>query len=260
MPWELEARGHAVIVHLRSNRANRMNPALFADCEAAFATLDAEHPDRPVVLTGEGATFSAGLDLDDVLGRFRAGDPGEIAHFFERFRAMILRVFLSPRRTVAAVNGHAYAGGLILALACDARVLARGPARFSLIEVPIGIAIPSSYVEVVRHALGDRVTAEAALEGRLYDVDEAVAAGIGRRAVDPAELLTEAVTLAEVVPPDAAAVYAATKKAVRAPVAAQLEGPCRTLDHEAFRALALPASTRLQAAALARLKNRPKTR
>src|SRR5688572_15692592 len=118
MPWELEPRSLAVVVRMKSNRANRMNPAFFADCHAALDTLDAEHPGKPIVLTGEGATFSAGLDFQHVFPLFMGGDRQAIASFFEGFRSVILRVFQAPRRTVAAMNGHAFAGGLILALAC----------------------------------------------------------------------------------------------------------------------------------------------
>lgn len=258
MPWEIEPRDAAVVVHMRSGRANRMNPAFFADCHQAFDRLDAEAPGRPLVLVGEGATFSAGLDFNDVFPRFSSGHPGEISGFFESFRAMLMRVFRSPRRVVAAINGHAYAGGLILALSCDARLVARGAAKFALNEVPIGLAIPSTYVEIVRQAVGDRVAAEAALEGKVYDVDAAVAAGIAARAVAPEALIDEALALAATCPPDAAPAYAATKLALQSPVVARLEGECRTLDGEAFRVMALPESLRLQQAALERLKSRVK--
>ncbi len=254
MPWEIEDRGHALVVHMNSHSTNRMNARFFSDCHAALDRLDAELPGRPIVLTGDGATFSAGLDFTDVFPRFRSGDLAAIGAFFDEFRAMMLRVFLAPRRTVAAVNGHAFAGGFILALACDARVLVRGPVRFSLKEVPIGIAIPSTYLELVRHALGDPATGEAALSGTVYDVDGALALGFARKAVDPSQLLAEAITLAEVTPLDAATAYAATKKALRAPVVERLEQLSRALDTEAFHAVTAPDSLRLQQAAFDRLR------
>src|SRR5262245_49814253 len=110
MRWQIERREAAVIVHMRSGGANRMNPAFFVDLHEAFDALGADEPGPPLVLHGEGATFSAGLDFNDVFPRFRGGDREDIASFFEKFRGMIVRVFATPRRTVAALNGHAFAG------------------------------------------------------------------------------------------------------------------------------------------------------
>jgi enoyl-CoA hydratase len=255
--WDLEPRGRAVVVHMRTNSVNRMNPELFDDARRAFDELDRAHPGRPAVLVGQGTTFSAGLDFAHVFPLFQAGDPEAIAAFFERFRETILRVLLAPRLVVAAVNGHAFAGGFILACACDARLVARGAARFALNEVAIGIAIPSSYLEIVRDALGPRVASEAALFARAFDVDGAVAAGFAARAVEPERLLDEAVALAESVgDDDVADVYAATKHALRAPLAERLEGACRVLDPVAMHAIALPSSNRARVAAAMRLKKK----
>jgi enoyl-CoA hydratase len=71
------------------------------------------------------------------------------------FRETNLRIFKYPRPTVAAINGHAIAGGLITALDCDFRVAARKPSKFGLNEVPIGIPMPAAYVEIIRYTLGD---------------------------------------------------------------------------------------------------------
>jgi enoyl-CoA hydratase/carnithine racemase len=257
MSWDLEPRGGAVIVHMRSNAVNRMNQSLFDDALGAFDALDRDHPGRPAILTGQGTTFSSGLDFVHVFPLFAGGAPAAIAGFFDRFREMILRVLTAPRPMVAAVNGHAFAGGFILACACDARIVARGPARFGLNEIAIGIAIPTTYLEIVRDALGARVTAEAALFARVYDVDASLAAGFAARAVDPAALLDEAVAhVAGIAGVDLSHAFAATKQALRGPLLARLE-ECRTLDGLAMAAIAHPSSNRAQAAAFARLKKKP---
>jgi enoyl-CoA hydratase len=256
MSWDLEPRGGAVVVRMRSNSVNRMNPAMFEDMHRAFDTLDREHPRAPVVLVGEGSTFSAGLDFNHVFPLFRSGDPAAIATFFEQFRGMIVRVARAARPTVAALNGHAFAGGLILACACDLRVAARGPAKLALNEVPIGIAIPSSYLEIVRHAVGTRVASEAALFARVYDVDAALAAGLVHTAVDAGALLDEAVKLAASISDDTFDAFVATKTAVNAPLLELLDGACRQRDLEAMRAIVLPSSNRAQVAAFEKLKKR----
>src|SRR6185295_17885655 len=78
-----------------------------------------------------------------------------------------LRIFTYPRPTIAAINGHAFAGGLITALACDYR-LATPHARLCLNEVPIGIPMPSTYVEIIRYSIGVSSASELVLFGREY--------------------------------------------------------------------------------------------
>ncbi|HDS0931705.1 TPA: enoyl-CoA hydratase/isomerase family protein [Pseudomonas putida] len=83
------------------------------------------------------------------------------------------RIFQYPRPTVAAINGHAIAGGLITALDCDFRIAARKPAKFGLNEVPIGIPMPAAYVEIVKYALGNQAGALTTLKGELYSLEKA---------------------------------------------------------------------------------------
>src|SRR5688572_9684100 len=130
MSWNVESRGEVVVVTMRSNPVNKMNPAFFDDLHEALDRVEREHARLPMVLTAEGNTFSAGLDFEDVFPRFARADPTEIRAWFDRFRGSIVRMFTLARRTVAAVNGNAYAGGLILALCCDIRIGASGKGRF----------------------------------------------------------------------------------------------------------------------------------
>jgi enoyl-CoA hydratase len=67
-----------------------------------------------------------------------------------------------PKATVAVINGHAYADGLITALDCDRRIAGEGPLQFSLNEVPIGIPMPAVYCEIIKHAVGPRAAFGAA--------------------------------------------------------------------------------------------------
>jgi enoyl-CoA hydratase len=231
-----------------------MNPAFFDDLNHAMDVVERDHPRRPMVLTGEGNTFSAGLDFEDVFPRFARADAGEIRAWFDRFRASILRVFAMPRRTVAAVNGNAYAGGLILAACCDRRVGAEGGARFALNEVPIGIPMPGVYIEIVRHAVGTFYACETVLDGVVYGVADAVKAGFLHEAVPRERVLEVAVERARVIPPDCFEAYAASKRTLQAPALAVLEGSGLERDAEALRVIALPSSNRAQQAALAKLK------
>jgi enoyl-CoA hydratase len=252
--WTIETRGSAAVVVMRSNPVNKMNPQFFDDLHEAFDRLDRDHPGMPIVLTAEGSTFSAGLDFGDVFPRFASRDLPAIGAWFARFRATILRVFATPRRTVAALNGNTFAGGLILALACDVRIAAQGPARMAINEVLVGIPMPGVYTEIVRHSVGTAVAQQAILGGHIYDLEQARALGFVHAVVPAAELVTEAVKAAALASPDCAAAYAASKRALQHPAMAVIEGDGVRLDREAIDALIDPASVRVQAAALARLK------
>ena len=111
---------------MNTNKVNAQNPAFFADLHAAFDRLEAKFGDCAVVLTGTGAVFSAGLDLDHHFALFARRSLKEIDASFDAYRATNLRLFTYPRPTVAAINGRAYAGGLITALDCDHRIASEG--------------------------------------------------------------------------------------------------------------------------------------
>jgi enoyl-CoA hydratase len=255
MSWGVERRGDVVLVTMRSNPVNRMNPRFFDDLHQALDTVEAEHPTLPLVLTAEGATFSAGLDFDDAFPRFARNDTQEMRAWFDRFRATLLRVFTLPRRTVAAINGHAFAGGLILAVSCDYRLAAAGPARFAINEVPVGIPMPATYTEMVRYAAGSRATAEAILGGQVYGVEAALERGFLHQVVPPERLLDEALAQAGLISPDSFSAYAVSKKILLRPTLQRIEAS-QELDELAMRTVMAPDSVRAQKAAFAKLKKK----
>ena len=112
MPWTIERKhDHVAVVTMNTNKVNAQNPAFFADLHAAFDRLETEFNDCAVVLTGSGAVFTAGLDFDHHFPLFARRSLKEIDAWFDAYRATNLRLFTYPRPTVAAINGHAYAGG-----------------------------------------------------------------------------------------------------------------------------------------------------
>ena len=131
MSWTIERRGRVAVVTMTTNAVNAQNRAFFADLHEAFDRLERDHADSPVVLTGTDTRFSAGLDLGEHFPLF-AGDRAAVASWFGDYRATNMRLFTYPRPTVAAVNGHAFAGGLITAAVCDYRVAVADGARFGL--------------------------------------------------------------------------------------------------------------------------------
>jgi enoyl-CoA hydratase len=256
MSWSVEVQGRAVVIEMRSNPVNRMNPGFFNDLHSALDLVEDRHTRLPVVLTASGSTFSAGLDFEDVFPRFASADLGKIEAWFQRFRDSILRVFTLPRRTVAAVNGNAFAGGLILASCCDFRIASAGEAKFSLNEVLVGIPMPGVYTEILRYAVGSRAAAECILGGRVYDVPQALNLGFLHHVVPADQLLEEAVRYAQAISPDCFSAYAASKQALLRPTLERIERDNKEMYELAVRAVMAPDSIRAQTVALERLKTR----
>ena len=231
MSWTIERRGRVVVVTMTTNPVNAQNRAFFADLHEAFDALERDHADSPVVLTGSGKRFSAGLDLGEHFPLF-AGDPAAVALWFRDYRATNMRLFTYPRPTVAAVNGHAFAGGLITAAVCDHRVAVAGGARFGLNEVPIGIPMPAVYVRMLAYAWGEPVAARACLLGEIFSPAQAHALGMVHELAGEDELLDRAVAVAELTPEDCLEQYAFTKRACQASALRDIAALADPLDAE----------------------------
>ena len=232
MPWTIERQHpHVAVVSMNTNKVNAQNPAFFTDLHAAFDRLETEFSDCAVVLTGSGAVFTAGLDFDHHFPLFARRSLKEIDAWFDAYRVTNLRLFTYPRPTVAAINGHAYAGGLITALDCDHRIAGEGPLQFSLNEVPIGIPMPAVYCEIIKHAVGPRAAFELTLFGQIYDLTAATRFGIVQQTVAPDKLQDAAVAWAALVPPDCYTAYAFSKRALQATTMAAIDNAAR-LDRD----------------------------
>jgi len=256
MAWSVQIQGRAVVIEMRSNPVNRMNPGFFEDLNGALDIIEDRHPRLPVVLTSTGNTFSAGLDFEDVFPRFAGADLGKIRSWFQLFRDSILRVFTLPRRTIAAVNGNAFAGGLILASCCDVRIASASEAKFSLNEVLVGIPMPGVYTEILRYAVGSKAAAECILGGRVYDVPQALDLGFLHHVVPAEQLLDEALRYAQVISPDCFSAYAASKQALLRPTMERIERDASEMYELALQGVLAPDSIRAQTIALERLKKR----
>lgn len=230
MAWNIEVIDECAVVRMNTNKVNVQNDQFFADLHAAFDRLEREFNALPVVLTGQGDVFSAGIDFQYSFDIFGSGSAGKIHDWYAAYRETNLRIFRYPRPTVAAINGHAIAGGLITALDCDFRVAARKSAKFGLNEVPIGIPMPAAYVEIIKYALGEQVGALATLRGELYGLDEAERLGFFHAVVEPDQLLATAVRYARCITPDCNTAYAMSKKALQDNTMRQIEERMGALD------------------------------
>lgn len=178
-----------------------------------------------VVLTGKGSTFSAGADLHKVL----EGGPEYVNAGIVALSQAFEALFVFPRPVVAAVNGHALAGGCIVTCACDYRIMSDSAGSIGAVELKAGVPFPSWALEVLRFAVNNEHLQEIVMTGRAYEPAEALDKGLVDEVVPHDQLMERALaTAAELgaVPPNT---YRLTKRALRKPaVEAAIKGAAST--------------------------------
>jgi len=211
------------ILTLQRPPANAMDIALLTELKNAFTELANDSGARAVVLTAEGATFCAGLDVKVVP---HYGKSEQLA-LLDVLNGMIMAVYGCPLPVVAAVNGHAIAGGLVLALCCDWRIVADEPIQAGLAEVKVAIPYPVAAIEVVRAELSAQTARRLVLSGENLNASQALAAGIFDQSAPKERLLETAIAKA--------ASYAELPRAGFATIKRQLKQPAISAIESAIR-------------------------
>jgi enoyl-CoA hydratase len=144
--------------------------------------------DAPAVVLASAhpRLFSPGWNLKQLAGAARE----EVAEFLRHFNDLILDLFSYPGPTAAAIGGHAVAGGCLVALTCDLRVMATGQPRVGLSELNLGLPVPASSLRMLRSRLSSPALDELVFRGEGCTADRARELGTVHRAVVPEDLLT----------------------------------------------------------------------
>ncbi len=186
----IETTQHDGVTELRLARppANALSPELLT------ALFDAVHAStvsgaRALVLSGAPGMFSAGLDVPEFLKLDR---PAVREAWRILFRAMHA-LAASPIPVVAALTGHAPAGGCVLALCCDARVLAEGRFKIGLNEVQVGVRAPLPILAVARHVVGTRQAERMLTTAELFGGEEALRIGLVDEIVPADEVVARSI-------------------------------------------------------------------
>ena len=204
-------------IQLSGGNANAIDEALLKNlADGLRSALDTGK--TAVVLTGYDRFFSAGLNLKS-LPETREG----MASFVARFEEVNIEMLRFPLPVVAAINGHAIAGGCVLACAADLRIGASGSHKLGVSEVTLGVAFPASAFEIMRHTLAQAWIPEVLLGGKLLSPEEALSAGMLHHVVAPEELLRKATAHAEELGSKPRHAFHHSKLALRAPMFERIE-------------------------------------
>jgi enoyl-CoA hydratase len=219
------------VLRLEGGKANAMTPDLLDTIERMIDGFE-RSPASAAVLTGYERYFSGGLALPQII----EFDLVEMRGFIEHFSRAMTHVFACGKPIVAAINGHAIAGGCVLALTCDWRICVDDPAvRIGLNETQLGIGLPTIVLEALRASVPPASHGRIALEGTLFSPTEALAIGLVHELVPAGELMARAAAKARAYAALPSGGIGAVKHALRAP---SLEALARTADADATRWLA----------------------
>lgn len=187
----IERRGAVTVVRMDSE-ANRLHPRLLDALNAALDEIQASDGAAALVLTGTGKFFSNGLDLD-----YMSSNPADAENTLARVHALFGRVLGLEVPTVAAINGHAFAAGAMLALAFDQAVMREDRGFFCLPEADLGLPFTPGMNALITARLSPPVAHQAMVTGHRYGGPDALAAGIVSEVAPEAEVLERAVNRAE---------------------------------------------------------------
>lgn len=187
----VEQRDAVAVVALARPPVNALTAEFCEDIADALEEAVRDSGTAAVVLAGEGRCFSAGVDLKTVIGYDRAGQDRMLQALNRLFGA----AYACPLPLIAAVHGHAIAGGLILALACDHRIGPSAGGQFGLTEVRVAVPYPVAAIEIVRAELAEAAR-RLVLFGRNVGPQEALALKLFDELQPPEMVLARALAVA----------------------------------------------------------------
>jgi len=222
---EMTSRGDIALLTMAHGKANALDIEL---CEAIAARFDAlrNASAQAVVLTGQGRMFSAGVDLL----RLSEGGADYVRRFLPALHRLYDTVFFFPKPVVAAVNGHAIAGGCVLACCADKRIAPRDGGRIGVTELLVGVPFPALAFEIMRFATAPQYFADGILSGATFAPEAAHVRGLVDEVVEPAALIERAVVAAQTLaalPPPA---FVQSKQQIRQVVADAMQRHGQWID------------------------------
>jgi enoyl-CoA hydratase/carnithine racemase len=189
---DLDRHGDVFVLRMRDGE-NRFSSELLRAFHAALDEVEKTPGPAALVTSGDGKFYSNGLALDALAGRSR----DEIVAYLREVHALFARVLAFPRASVAALNGHAFAGGLMLALAHDLRVLRVDRGYLCLPEVDLRLVLQPGMTALVAARLPAATAHDAIVSGRRYGGPDAQARGFVDEVVAEADVLPRAIALAQ---------------------------------------------------------------
>jgi len=215
---EIDREDGIATVTLVHGKVNAINERMVDELHECLTDLEQDRGISGMILTGRGKFFSFGLDIPELFeysrDRFRT--------FLEKFTALYTRMFLFRKPMVAAINGHAIAGGCMLTLPADYRIMASGKGRIALNEINLGSSVFAGSVAMLKQCTGVKSATKILKSGALFSAESAFEMKLVDKVVEPEDLYEEVQNkVYEFAEKDANA-YGSIKRLIREPVAEQM--------------------------------------
>ena len=213
--WSLETEEGIATLVLERGKVNALNKQTVQELAEQLPRLAGDARVRGVVLTGRESFFSFGFDIPEFLSYSRQ----EFICFLEQFTELYTELFVFPKPLVAALNGHTIAGGCMLALACDRRLMAQERGKISLNEITFGASIFAGSAEMLTSLVG-RANAERILfSGAMFDAEEAHKLGLVDQVAHAEELIPSARAACRDLGAAGLTAFQSIKRLIRDPIA-----------------------------------------
>ncbi len=178
------------VITLDNGKSNPINPDLIKELEEALDGLQSDKKVRAVVLSSKSEKFfSNGFDLP----HFYHQPEEHFKQFFRAFDDFTLKLYALPKPTIAAINGHAVAGGCVLAICCDYRIMAKGNILMGLNEVKLGVPVPYPADLMLHQKIGTQKAQQMLESGNFYPPEHLMMLGLVDQVSEPDMVLAEAI-------------------------------------------------------------------
>ena len=205
-------------VTIRRGKVNALSEPSVKELGIAFRDLAQTTGVRSVILTGQGPFFSFGFDIPEFLSYSKES----FTRFLSSFTTLYTDLFTYPKPLIAALNGHTIAGGCMIALPADYRIMVSGKAKISLNEITFGASVFAGSVAMLTFLLGGRHARDVLYEGTMFTAEQALRFGLIDQISTDGQLMRDARDVARRLADKDPAAFRSIKRLLRTPVAHEM--------------------------------------
>ncbi len=210
--------GGITTLEMNRGKVNALNEILLKELSEEITRLDKDDDTQAIIITGEGKFFSFGFDISEIYKYNRT----KFTEYITNFTKLYTKMFIYPKPIIAALNGHTIAGGCVLAIACDQRIMVDDSSKISMNELSFGSSVMSGIVEMLRFATGGQNASKILLSGEMFTAQNALEMNLIDEIVPEDRLLERARELAKKMGSMSQPGFSSIKNLLRRPIVEQI--------------------------------------